>query len=206
MPINPIFQQLILLPTLCHCVPHFGTEFILFLKRTMVTTGLPGGASGKESACQCRRCGSIPGLGRSPGGGNGNPLQYSCLENPTDRGACRATVHRIEKSWTWLKWLLSLSYTHTHTNIFNWFYFFGEPWGGVRNLHFDQQVIIWLWGVGLCSFLVRVLENTVEMVTECVVTIILFVHSFDYYLSWMYHGPRKHSSMHWAYCSVSDKS
>ena len=44
------------------------------------------------------------------------------------------------------------------------------------------------------------------MVTECVVTIILFVHSFDYYLSWMYHGPRKHSSMHWAYCSVSDKS
>ena len=47
----------------------------------------------------------IPGLGRSPGGGNGNPLQYSCLGNPTDRGAWRATVHRIVQSQTQLKWL-----------------------------------------------------------------------------------------------------
>ena len=46
---------------------------------------------------------SIPGLGRSPGEGNGNPLQYSCLENPTDGGACQATVHRATKSWTRLK-------------------------------------------------------------------------------------------------------
>ena len=44
--------------------------------------------------------GSIPGSGRSPGGGNGNPLQYSCLENPTDRGAWLATVHEVAKSWT----------------------------------------------------------------------------------------------------------
>ena len=43
---------------------------------------------------------SIPGLGRSPGGGHGNPLQYSCLENPTKRGAWPATVHRITKGWT----------------------------------------------------------------------------------------------------------
>ena len=42
--------------------------------------------------------GSIPGLGRSPGGGHGNPLQYSCLENPMDRGTWRATVHRVSKS------------------------------------------------------------------------------------------------------------
>ena len=42
--------------------------------------------------------GLIPGLGRSPGGGNGNPLQYSCLENPVDRGAWRATVHEVAKS------------------------------------------------------------------------------------------------------------
>ena len=52
--------------------------------------GFPGGTSGKEPACQWRRCkrlGSILGLGRSPGEGNGNPLQYSCLENPMDRGA-----------------------------------------------------------------------------------------------------------------------
>ena len=44
--------------------------------------------------------GSIPGLGRFPGGGNGNPLQYFCLENPMDRGAWRATVHRVTQSWT----------------------------------------------------------------------------------------------------------
>ena len=47
-----------------------------------------------------RDTGSIPGLGRSPGEGNGNPLQYSCLENPMDRGAWWATVHGVTKSWT----------------------------------------------------------------------------------------------------------
>ena len=47
--------------------------------------------------------GLIPGSGRSPGEGRGNPLQYSCLENPMDRGAWRATVHRVAKSWTRLK-------------------------------------------------------------------------------------------------------
>jgi len=46
---------------------------------------------------------SIPGLGRSPGEGNGNPLQYSCVENPMDRGAWRATVHRVRQSWARLK-------------------------------------------------------------------------------------------------------
>ena len=62
----------------------------------------PGGASGKEPACQCRRwsLGLIPGSGRSPGGGYGNPLQYSCLENPMDRGAWRGTVHGAAKSQT----------------------------------------------------------------------------------------------------------
>ena len=50
-----------------------------------------------------RDSGLIPGSGRSPGEGNGNPLQYSCLEDPMDRGAWQATVHRVTKSWTWLK-------------------------------------------------------------------------------------------------------
>ena len=49
--------------------------------------GFPGGTSGKESACSVGDLGSIPGLGRSPGGGHDNPLQYSCLENLLDRGA-----------------------------------------------------------------------------------------------------------------------
>ena len=50
-------------------------------------TDFPGKVSGKESACQAGDAGSIPGLGRFPGVGNGNPLQYSCPENSTDRGA-----------------------------------------------------------------------------------------------------------------------
>ena len=57
------------------------------------------------SAGDVRDLGSVPGLERSPGGGHGNPLQYSCLENPTDREAWRARVHRVAQSWTWLKWL-----------------------------------------------------------------------------------------------------
>ena len=55
------------------------------------------------NAGDIRDSGSIPGLGRSPGGGHGNPLQYSCLENPTDRGAWWATIHRAAKGRTQLK-------------------------------------------------------------------------------------------------------
>ena len=55
--------------------------------------GFPGGSDGKESACHVEDPGLIPGLGRCPGEGNGYPLQYSCLENPMDRGAWQATVH-----------------------------------------------------------------------------------------------------------------
>ena len=65
--------------------------------------GLPGGTSGKEPACQCRkrtRHSSIPGLERSLGGGYGNPLQYSCLENPMNKGAWAAVVHWVTKSRT----------------------------------------------------------------------------------------------------------
>ena len=64
--------------------------------------GFPGGSDEKASACNAGDLGSIPGLGRSPGEGNGTPLQYSCLENPVGRGAWWATVHRVAKSWTQL--------------------------------------------------------------------------------------------------------
>ena len=65
---------------------------------------------GKEPACNAGDLGSIPGLGRSPGEGNGNPLLYSCLENPMDRGAWQATVHGITKSQTWLSNFHNLLY------------------------------------------------------------------------------------------------
>ena len=57
----------------------------------------PRSLAGKESTCSAGNLGSIPGSGRSPGEGNGNPLQYSCLENPTDRGAWQATVHGVTR-------------------------------------------------------------------------------------------------------------
>ena len=62
--------------------------------------GSPGGSMVKNPPADIGHLGSIPGLGRSPGGGNGNLLQYSCLENPVDRGDWRAIVHGTAKSWT----------------------------------------------------------------------------------------------------------
>ena len=67
--------------------------------------GLRWWLSSKESACNAGATGSVLGLGRSPGGGHDNPLQYSRLENPTDRGAWWATIYRVAKSRTRLKWL-----------------------------------------------------------------------------------------------------
>ena len=67
---------------------------------TPVFLGFLGGSDGEESTCNMGDVGSIPGLGRPPGGGHGNPLQYSCLENPLGRGLLQATVHSISKSQT----------------------------------------------------------------------------------------------------------
>ena len=75
------------------------------------------GASGNESACQCRSlrvAGSVPESGRSHGGEHGNPLQYSCLENPMDRGAWWSTVHGVVKSQTLAKWLSTHAWTHIY--------------------------------------------------------------------------------------------
>ena len=76
--------------------------------------GLPRWLRGKESACNSGDRGSIPGSGRSPGGGNGHPFQYSCLENPKDRGISWVTVCGIAKSRTLLSDFLSLSNRRYH--------------------------------------------------------------------------------------------
>ena len=73
---------------------------LLFNMLSRLVIGFPGGSEDKASACNAGDLGSIPGLGRSPGEANGNPLQYSCLENPMDRGAWWATVHGVSKSRT----------------------------------------------------------------------------------------------------------
>ena len=76
----------------------------------ILNLGFPGGSEVKASASNEGDPGSIPGLGRSPGEGNDNPLQYSCLENPMDREAWQATVHGVAKSQTRLS-------DFTHSNV-----------------------------------------------------------------------------------------
>ena len=94
-PIGSMFSSL--LPWFCFCI---AVHLIL---------GFPGGSDGKAFACSVGDLGSIPGLGRSPGEGNGNPLQYSCLEKSMDWGAWWATVHGVAKSWTRLSDCTSLT-------------------------------------------------------------------------------------------------
>ena len=82
-------------------------KFMLAMKLTFAISHVPKGFSSgsvvknlpANAGSPAGDMGSIPGLGRSPGEGNGNPLQYSCLGNPMDRGAWRATVHRVEKEF-----------------------------------------------------------------------------------------------------------
>ena len=136
----------------------------------MDVSGFPGGASGKEPICQCRNVRDmdlIPGSGRSPGGGHGNPLQYSCLEDPMDRGAWRATVHGVAKSQTRLKRL------STHECI----YFFpkgnkGEScWKWIvdfriqpyLNFKLWDHVAVWLWSQIKNQILVLLLTGCVSL-------------------------------------------
>ena len=78
----------------------FTREYILIFAEGSV---FPGGSEVKASACNAGDLGSIPGSGRAPGEGNGNPLQYSCLENPMDGGAWWAAVYGVAQNWTRLK-------------------------------------------------------------------------------------------------------
>ena len=77
------------------------------IRRYHFLAGIPRWQSGTESSCQCRICGLDPWFWRSPGVGNGNSFWYSCLENPMERGAWRATVYEVAKSGQWLS-------THPH--------------------------------------------------------------------------------------------
>ena len=95
-------------------------QILLICIVIMYNNGLPKWCSGKESACQAGDTGLIPGSGRSSGEGNGKLLQYSCLENPMDRGAWRATVHGVAES-DMTEWL-SLSLSVVFSFSFQWIY------------------------------------------------------------------------------------
>jgi len=91
----------------------YSLDVLLFLFGTSLFYGFPGGSEVKASARNVGDLGSIPGSERSPGEGNGNPLQYSCLENPMDGGIWWATVHGVTKSRTRLsKRLKRLKYVY----------------------------------------------------------------------------------------------
>ena len=78
------------------------TVNVFIIKLVTDVKGFPGGLDSQESTCNAGDLGSIPGLGRSPGGGHGNPLQFSCLENPHGQKSLVATVHGVPKSRTGL--------------------------------------------------------------------------------------------------------
>ena len=101
---DPLEQEITTHPSI------LGLDRLKFTKQ--FPKSFPGGSEVKAPACSAGNVGSIPGSGRSPGEGNGNPLQYSCLENPMDRGAWWATVHGVAKSRTRLSDL-----------TFHWVYF-----------------------------------------------------------------------------------
>ena len=92
-------RTLVLILFIIYCFPSFtmGEKDELEI---IIILGFPGGSDSKESTCREGDLGSIPGSGRSPGEGNGNPLQYSCLENSMDRESWQATVHGVAKNWT----------------------------------------------------------------------------------------------------------
>ena len=93
------------------------------LRRGKEKQGFHGGSEVKMSACNAGDLGSIPGLGRSPGEGNGNPFQYSCLESPMDRGDWWATVHGVAKSRAQLS-----DFTITYGIFVRWTLCNGETW------------------------------------------------------------------------------
>ena len=92
--------------------PSPGIKYVVYSNK-----GFPGGSEVKASACNVGDLGSIPGSGRSPGEGNGNSLQYFCLENHMDGEAWWATVHQVAKSRTRLSNLTFNFYSNKHDKI-----------------------------------------------------------------------------------------
>ena len=134
-----------------------------------VLRGFPGGSEVKASACNVGDLGSIPGSERSPGEGNGNPLQYSCLENPMDRGAWWATVHGVAKSRTqpsdftftftgfsrqeyWSGLPFPSPVDHTLSDLSNMTHLLGGPtWHGLVSLSYTRMWSVWSDWLVVCD-------------------------------------------------------
>ena len=107
------------------------------------TPGDPSGSDSKESTCNAGDMASVPGLGRSPGEGNGSPLQYSCLENSMDREAWQATVHKVAKSRT------RLGNEPFHTMLS---FPYGFTYDLLHAVDFLKIRKRWLWHLGLSLY------------------------------------------------------
>ena len=99
-------------------------NFLLYKKMATLIYSFPCGSADKESSCNAGDQGSIPGLGRSPGEGNGNSFQYSCLGNPIDRRAYWATVYGVTESQAQLNDL----HKHTYLQKYLWLFSLGAEW------------------------------------------------------------------------------
>ena len=119
----------------------------------------PGGSDGKESACSVEDLGSISWLGRSPGGGHGNPLQYSCLENLKDRGAWRAVVHGVTKSCTGLKQL------NTQMHIYQAYSKCPTLRAAPKYRSTEEYTIGLLMAISLCAKMIATFPD--EVATSC---------------------------------------
>ena len=116
-------------------------------------------SDGKESACSVGELGLIPGSGRSPGKGNGNPLQYSCLENSMDRGAWQVTVHAEAKSWTWL----SDNHAHTLSEKLCWMLDSGCD----QNSMLGKLIVQWWRQINCCCCSLTKLCSTLHEPMDC---------------------------------------
>ena len=117
----------------------------------MYLEGFPGGSDGKESACNAGDLSSIPGSERFPGEGNGNSLQYSCLENSLDRGAWWATVHGVAKNRTQLSnfhiWKLSV-HTLLKASLQDFEHNLGSIWSAIF-WQFEHSLALSFFGIGM---------------------------------------------------------
>ena len=124
---------------LCAAQENFRQACAFYSLLKLLQRGFPGGSVVKNPPPNAGDMGLIPGSGRFPAGGNGNPLQHSWLENPMDRGAWWALVHRVAKSWIQVKWVSTRTHTHIIMIKFEYLNLGSEYW---ENTEFVIIIII----------------------------------------------------------------
>ena len=133
--------------------------------------------------------GWIPGLGRSPGGRHGNPLQYSCLENPMDREAWWATVHGVAKSWTWLKQLSM----HVCTQQVHHFFAPGMGISDYNDSEFTQSWWRLFFGTIVQTFIPDSFPSEMHFLPSCLMQLLL-TWGVTSHPNWKWH-PRRLKSL-----------